>query len=151
MLSNSPPDRDVIWTEAGVQGAFKQIQRLWRLVCEIERVVGPAAQLGRRVLAAGAAVRRAAHAALAKIEDQIERLASTSHRDDLRTRQLARRGDRAIAADKVATTCVMLSPSGRHPRPVVCADDAHLAEECWQVLGNQTMISMSRGLRPTAA
>ena len=41
MLSNSPPERDVIWTEAGVQGAFKQTQRLWRLICEIERIVGP--------------------------------------------------------------------------------------------------------------
>ena len=40
MLSNSPPERDVIWTEAGVQGAFKQTQRLWRLTCEIERIVG---------------------------------------------------------------------------------------------------------------
>ena len=41
MLSDSPPERDVIWTEAGVQGAYKQTQRLWRLTCEIERVVGP--------------------------------------------------------------------------------------------------------------
>ncbi len=41
MLSDSPPERDVIWTEAGVQGAFKQTQRLWRLICEIERIVGP--------------------------------------------------------------------------------------------------------------
>ena len=40
MLSDSPPERDVIWTEAGVQGAFKQTQRLWRLTCEIERIVG---------------------------------------------------------------------------------------------------------------
>ena len=42
MLSDSPPERDVIWTEAGVQGAYKQTQRLWRLICEIERVVGAA-------------------------------------------------------------------------------------------------------------
>ena len=40
MLSDSPPERDVIWTEAGIQGAYKQTQRLWRLVCEIERIVG---------------------------------------------------------------------------------------------------------------
>ena len=34
MLSNSPPDRDVIWTEAGVDGAHRFVQRLWRLVSE---------------------------------------------------------------------------------------------------------------------
>ena len=34
MLSDSPPDRDVIWTEAGVEGAHRFVQRLWRLVSE---------------------------------------------------------------------------------------------------------------------
>ena len=34
MLSDSPPERDVIWTEAGVEGAHRFVQRLWRLVSE---------------------------------------------------------------------------------------------------------------------
>ena len=34
MLSDSPPDRDVEWTERGVQGAWRFAQRLWRLVGE---------------------------------------------------------------------------------------------------------------------
>src|ERR1019366_2818650 len=75
MLSDSPPERDVIWTEAGVQGAYKQVERLWCLSCEIERVVGPPRPAKRVPFAPeGAAVRRAAHGALAKIEDEIERL-----------------------------------------------------------------------------
>ena len=37
MLSDSPPDRDVIWTEEGVQGAWRFVQRLWRMVGEIAR------------------------------------------------------------------------------------------------------------------
>ena len=40
MLSDSPPDRDVIWTEEGVQGAWRFVQRLWRLVGEIADVSG---------------------------------------------------------------------------------------------------------------
>ena len=35
MLSDSPPERDVIWTEEGVQGAWRFVQRLWRLIGEI--------------------------------------------------------------------------------------------------------------------
>jgi leucyl-tRNA synthetase len=35
MLSDSPPERDVIWTEEGVQGAGRFVQRLWRLIGEI--------------------------------------------------------------------------------------------------------------------
>ena len=34
MLCDSPPERDVIWTEAGVEGAHRFVQRLWRLVSE---------------------------------------------------------------------------------------------------------------------
>src|SRR4029077_9109233 len=32
MLSDSPPDRDVIWSEEGVQGAARFVQRIWRQV-----------------------------------------------------------------------------------------------------------------------
>ncbi|HEX2727693.1 MAG TPA: leucine--tRNA ligase, partial [Beijerinckiaceae bacterium] len=35
MLSDSPPERDVIWTEEGAQGAARFVQRVWRLVGEI--------------------------------------------------------------------------------------------------------------------
>ena len=34
VLSDSPPDRDVIWSEAGVEGAHRFVQRVWRLVSE---------------------------------------------------------------------------------------------------------------------
>src|SRR5690606_36017717 len=34
MLSDSPPDRDVIWTESGVEGAYRFVQRVWRLISE---------------------------------------------------------------------------------------------------------------------
>ena len=44
MLSDSPPERDVIWTEEGVQGAARFVQRLWRLVGDLKA----AARGGRR-------------------------------------------------------------------------------------------------------
>ena len=34
MLSDSPPERDVIWTEAGAEGAHRFVQRVWRLISE---------------------------------------------------------------------------------------------------------------------
>ena len=75
MLSDSPPERDVIWTEAGIQGAFKQTQRLWRLVCEIERIVGAARPAAPAAFSEAAHdIRQAAHGALAKVEDEVERL-----------------------------------------------------------------------------
>lgn len=35
MLSDSPPERDVEWTAAGVDGAGRFLQRVWRLAAEI--------------------------------------------------------------------------------------------------------------------
>ena len=31
MLSDSPPERDLPWSEAGIEGTWKFVQRLWRL------------------------------------------------------------------------------------------------------------------------
>ena len=48
MLSDSPPDRDVIWTEEGVQGSWRFVQRLWRLVREAPKSQDAPAGDGRR-------------------------------------------------------------------------------------------------------
>ena len=45
IVSDSPPDRDIIWTEAGVAGAGRQVQRISRLVDEVaERKTRPMAR-----------------------------------------------------------------------------------------------------------
>ena len=35
MLSDSPPDRDLEWTEAGIEGAWRFVNRLWRMVVAV--------------------------------------------------------------------------------------------------------------------
>ena len=34
MLSDSPPERDLEWTEAGIDGAWRYLNRLWRMADE---------------------------------------------------------------------------------------------------------------------
>ena len=34
MLSDSPPERDVDWSESGVEGCWRFVNRVWRLVEE---------------------------------------------------------------------------------------------------------------------
>jgi leucyl-tRNA synthetase len=36
ILSDSPPDRDIQWSDSGIQGAFKYIQKIWRLSEKIQ-------------------------------------------------------------------------------------------------------------------
>src|SRR5208282_2165693 len=75
MLSDSPPDRDVIWSDERVQGASRFVQRLWRLVNEsadaakAAPAVRPAA-FGHEALG----LRKAAHGALDKVSAGIEKL-----------------------------------------------------------------------------
>src|SRR6185369_3737864 len=75
MLSDSPPDRDVIWSDERVQGASRFLQRLWRLVNESAEIAKAApadrpASFGPDALG----LRKAAHGALDKVSSGIERL-----------------------------------------------------------------------------
>ena len=146
MLSDSPPERDVIWTEAGVQGAFKQTQRLWRLTCEIERIVGPErppppAQYGDEAQR----IRRIAHIALARIEDEIERLRFNVCIATIY--ELANELGAAVGAVSEAPVGDDLRAAFAEAGDILVHCFApmmpHLAEECWEALGHKTFISQS--------
>lgn len=74
MLSDSPPERDVIWTEAGAEGAHRFVQRVWRIV---SASAGVLAHVKPNAGKAGEAldISKAAHRTLAKVADDIEKLA----------------------------------------------------------------------------
>jgi leucyl-tRNA synthetase len=73
MLSDSPPERDVIWTEEGAQG-----RRPLRAACLAPRdEIAAEAAHANGVEPTGplaTAIRKAAHKALAAVEDDVERL-----------------------------------------------------------------------------
>ena len=75
MLSDSPPDRDVIWSDERVQGASRFVQRLWRVIGEAAEIAKTApsarpASFGAEALG----LRKAAHGALDKVSTGIEKL-----------------------------------------------------------------------------
>ncbi len=51
MLSDSPPERDLPWSEAGIEGAWRFVQRLWRIVTTDQTVAGEGEDLPLRKLA----------------------------------------------------------------------------------------------------
>ncbi len=71
VLSDNPPDRDVEWTEAGVAGASRFMQRVWRMAQAIlhELDDGPAES------AAALALDRATHRAIADVTEALESFA----------------------------------------------------------------------------
>ena len=70
MLSDTPPERDIEWTEAGAEGAWRFTQRIWRLVndsadlCRRQRCRGLAGTAPRRPQGARRGDRRSLLAAL---------------------------------------------------------------------------------------
>src|SRR5690606_3088841 len=74
VLSDSPPDRDVIWSEAGVEGAHRFTQRLWRLISE---AAGNLAGAGSApaTQGEGLAISQAAHKTLKAVQDDYDKLA----------------------------------------------------------------------------
>jgi leucyl-tRNA synthetase len=135
MLSDSPPERDVIWTEEGAQGAARFVQRVWRLVNEIAAEaahangVEPTGPLAT-------AIRKAAHKALAAVEDDVERLRfnrCVAHIYELANAlqdllgQARKAGEPGIAG--------AWREAGRILIQILAPMMPHLAEECWDAMG----------------
>ena len=154
MLSDSPPERDVIWTEEGVQGAGKFVQRLWRLVHELARVAAP---LGAAPPAsfgdAAAEVRKAAHRALLKVEEDIGRLRfnrAIAQVYDLHNRLSAAIG--AIETDRIGADLAFAFREGADILVQLFAPMMpHLAEEAWRLLGHHESVAAAPWPMPDAS
>jgi leucyl-tRNA synthetase len=141
MLSDSPPERDVEWTERGVQGSWRFTNRLWRQVTEAAELAKAApadrpAEFGPAALA----VRKAAHGALAKVTEAIEKLhfnVGVAH-----IYEFANALGQAIAKPEQTPdfAWAMKEAAGIMVRlfhPMM----PHLAEECWASLGHTTLVA----------
>jgi leucyl-tRNA synthetase len=143
MLSDSPPDRDVIWTEEGVQGAGRFAQRLWRLVNDIAEITAAAGGPNGNPQAA-LEIRRDAHKTLDKVTRALEDLRfntavaflyAQANSLEAAIRDAAGRGG-ATAAEKAA-----LREAGDMLVKMFAPMMPHLAEECWAALGHQSLVA----------
>jgi leucyl-tRNA synthetase len=138
MLSDSPPDRDMDWTEAGVEGAFRFIQRLWRLVTESldDLPAGPGNGAPPELDARARDLRRASHKAIAAVTDDVERF--RFNRAVARLYELSN----AVAdfeAESSAERWALREAFEVLVR-LIGPMTPHLAEELWQRLGHQTLL-----------
>jgi leucyl-tRNA synthetase len=142
MLSDSPPERDVEWTDDGAAGAHRFVQRVWRLVSSTS------GSLGQVAAASGTegealAVSKAAHKALKAVGEDIEKLAF----------------NRAIAriyglVNALTTPCTAVADGkGDEALKAACRQALeilthiaapfmpHLAEECWTAMGGTDLLA----------
>jgi leucyl-tRNA synthetase len=147
VLSDSPPERDVIWTEEGVQGAWRFVQRLWRLVNEAAEVAAeggtsPGAPRPDSFGEAALTLRKAAHLALSRVTDDVDKLRfnrcvahiyefANAFQGSLGGQETPPAADYFWAVREAAEILVRLF----HPMM------PHLAEECWAALGHNTLVA----------
>jgi leucyl-tRNA synthetase len=143
MLSDSPPERDVQWTESGIEGASRFQQRIWKIVQDAVALVQDRSET---VHVDGdsetEALRKLAHRAVRQVGEDIEGL----------------RFNRAVAqiyelANGLAKYLQVLEEPPSPARLAALREGVerlvqliapmmpHLAETCWNALGNQGLVA----------
>ncbi|HMA16668.1 MAG TPA: class I tRNA ligase family protein, partial [Kiloniellaceae bacterium] len=133
MLSDSPPERDMEWTDAGIEGAWRFTQRLWRLVTEsLDGLPATGAPLPGAFSDAALALRRTVHKTVAACGEDLEQF--RFNRAVARIYELANAvsaftpadaGDRWALREALEQLVRLLGPMM-----------PHLGEELWQQLGH---------------
>ncbi len=143
MLSDSPPERDIEWTDAGIEGSSRFVQRLWRILNQGLEIAAPyPGKKPDRFGAESIALRKATHKALHIVSEAIDSL----------------RFNRAVANIYEFTNTISTAISHKAESNNEGFDWAmrealeylvnmigpmmpHLAEECWSLLGHKTLLA----------
>ncbi|MBY5390691.1 leucine--tRNA ligase [Rhizobium johnstonii] len=142
VLSDSPPERDVIWSEAGVEGAHRFTQRLWRLISEAAdalSAVAPAPATDGEALS----ISQAAHKTLKAVQNDYDKLwfnKAVARIYEL-VNALAAPMTKVAAGEGDATYRAAVRDAAEILIQLVSPMTPHLAEECWAALGNEGLLA----------
>jgi leucyl-tRNA synthetase len=138
LLSDSPPERDLEWTAAGIEGIWRYVNRIWRMIDEPAAALPPPhtpppAALPPEV----AAVRRAIHKTVATVTDDLDKF--RFNRAVARIRELTNALEE-LPADATGAGSVLregLETLTKLLGPMM----PHLAEEMWARLGGEGLLA----------
>jgi leucyl-tRNA synthetase len=137
VLSDSPPEKNVSWTDEGAQGAARFVQRIWRVVGEIAGRPARDADPAAAPTAEAVTLRRAVHKAIAGVGDDIERL--RFNKAIAQIYELVNTLSATIAAHPETDGRIgrELRDAGLRLTQLLSPMMPHLAEECWAALGGE--------------
>ncbi len=142
LLSDSPPERDLEWTETGIEGIWRYVNRLWRMVSEPPVPLPPPGTprcpaLCRRTIAE---LRRTIHRTIAAVTDDLDKFRFnravarirelTNAIEELSRRAFAAPSAPAVLREALEIVTRLLGPMM-----------PHLAEEMWQTLGGEGLLA----------
>jgi leucyl-tRNA synthetase len=123
VLSDSPPERDVEWTEGGIEGAWKYVNRLWRLIA-LEKFDGTDGNIED--------MRRKIHVSIHEVTQDFDRF--HFNKAIARIREFSNaledfKGDAVVKREGIEALIKLMAPVM-----------PHIAEELWALLGHKTMV-----------
>ena len=136
MLSDTPPSRDLDWCEGGIDGAWKYINRLWKLTVSS----GNSPMLELEEAANSHPVTKLTHKVISDVKDEYQKLAFNrviakirEFSNALEKFKIESDLDQKIMNFALNNMVILLAPIM-----------PHLAEELWSNLGNKTLVSEAK-------
>lgn len=136
MLSDSPPERDMEWTDSGIEGAWRYLNRLWRMVVETPTDAGSMPALDAMDTAAADLV-KAAHKAIAHVTEALETFrynAAVAHIREF-TNAIGELNVDLVGAGAARRFAV--ETLARLSNPLI----PHITEEMWVTLGGSGLLA----------
>jgi len=137
MMSDSPPERDLEWTESGVEGAHRFISRIFRLAEQGRALARGGDQLSKEPGEADSALLKLSHRSIDQIAKDIDRFAF----------------NRCVAQLHIWTNAIQDYQSSENPDPALLCEvlrrlaialsciAPHIAEELWQAAGGAGLVA----------
>ncbi|MGE3872677.1 MAG: leucine--tRNA ligase [Parvibaculaceae bacterium] len=140
VLSDTPPERDIEWTETGVEGAWRFTQRIWRLVADIQQRGGGAdGHFPPDISSDAIELRRATHRTIEAVSQDLGAL--RFNRGIARIYELANALTAALQKnDRSNGMAAAIREAGKTFVILIAPMMPHLAEECWRLLGHETLV-----------
>ncbi|MCT7954105.1 leucine--tRNA ligase [Laspinema palackyanum] len=133
ILFKAPPEKDLEWEDADVEGQYRFLNRVWRLVTEYAETT-PAKEVKGELSKAEKELRRSIHTAIKEITEDLEGeyQFNTAVSELMKLSNALNDADcknSAIYTEGIKTLLILLAPFA-----------PHIAEELWQEIGNQTLV-----------
>jgi leucyl-tRNA synthetase len=143
MLSDSPPERDVQWTEAGVEGAWRFVQRLWRLMDKASDWIAPAeSEMPGKLSEPALELRGASHRRLKRVSEAIESLKFNVA--VAQVHEFTRIIEGVVGSPKIEDEAGIKWAAREACEIVIQMFGSmmpHLGEECWSMLGHDRLLA----------
>jgi len=144
ILFKAPPEKDLEWDDADVEGQFRFLQRLWRLVDSVSKLTAPDQLLSNNVSGIPAElseseteIRRAVHLAIQAVSDDL----SGEFQFNTAISELMKLSNSLSGAVLDASRPVQVEAMGALIR-LLAPFAPHLAEEFWFRLGGQGSVHL---------